>query len=173
VSCPRSLPKPIPPKTAKNHAELHKWRERSLDAFPYLILDARYEKVRQNGQLLDCAVLLAMGVGADGRRALLGVSVALSEAEVARAIRSVFECPSRPAADLRLKEIVAHYAKGTPKLATWMEENLPLGLTVLALPVGHQKRLRTSHALERVNQEIKRRTRVAEPIRKFVCGSEP
>ena len=42
-----------------------------------------------------------------------------------------------------------------------MEENLPLGLAVLALPVAHQKRLGTSNALERVNQEIKRRTRVA------------
>jgi transposase-like protein len=42
-----------------------------------------------------------------------------------------------------------------------MEENLPQGLTVFALPVAHQKRLRTSNALERVNQEIKRRTRVA------------
>ena len=42
-----------------------------------------------------------------------------------------------------------------------MEENLPQGLAVLALPVAHQKRLGTSNALERVNQEIKRRTRVA------------
>ena len=207
-------------------AELQKWRERVLGDFPYLILDARYEKVRQNGQLLDCAVLVAMGVGTDGKRALLGVSVALSEAEVhwraflqsllqrglcgvthitsddhsglkaartavfpavpwqrcqfhlqqnaqahvprldqraevARAIRSVFDSPSRPAADLRLKEIVTLYVKGAPKLAAWMEENLPLGLTVFALPAAHQKRLRTSNALERVNQEIKRRTRVA------------
>ena len=207
-------------------AELQKWRDRALGNFPYLILDARYEKVRQDGQLLDCAVLVAMGVGTDGKRALLGVSVALSEtevhwrafyqslvqrglcgvlqitsddhsglkaarkavfpsvpwqrcqfhlqqnaqayvprldqrAEVARAIRSVFDSPTRPAADLRLKEIVEIYAKGAPKLATWMEENLPQGLTVFALPPAHQKRMRTSNALERVNQEIKRRTRVA------------
>ena len=207
-------------------AELQKWRERALGGFPYLILDARYEKVRQNGQLLDCAVLIAMGVRADGKRVLLGVSVALSEAEVhwraflqsllqrglcgvthitsddhtglkaartavfpsvpwqrcqfhlqqnaqayvprldqralvARAVRSVFDSPSRASAELRLKEIVADYAKGAPKLATWLEENLPLGLAVFALPVAHQKRMRTSNALERVNQELKRRTRVA------------
>jgi transposase-like protein len=42
-----------------------------------------------------------------------------------------------------------------------MEENLPQGFTVFALPVAHQKRLRTSNAIERVNQEIKRRPRVA------------
>lgn len=63
--------------------------------------------------------------------------------------------------ELRLKAIVAHYAKSAPTLATWLEENLPLGLAVFALPVAHQKRMRTSNALERVNQEIKRRTRVA------------
>ena len=207
-------------------AQLQQWRERALGDYPYLILDARYEKVRQNGQLLDCAVLIALGVGADGKRTLLGVSVALSEAEVhwraflqnllarglcgvrhitsddhtglqaartavltavpwqrcqfhlqqnaqayvprldqraevARAIRSVFDSPSRPAAELRLKEVAAHYAPGAPKLAAWMEENLPQGLAVFALPAAHQKRLRTSNALERVNLEIKRRTRVA------------
>jgi transposase-like protein len=207
-------------------AELQQWRERPLAAFPYLVLDARYEKVRQAGQLLDCAVLLALGVNPDGKRVLLGVSVALSEAEVhwrtflqslcqrglcgvefivsddhaglkaartavfpaipwqrcqfhlqqnaqayvprleqraevGRAIRSVLDSANRPAAELRLKEIVAHYEPSAPKLATWLEENLPQGLTVFALPLEHQKKMRTSNALERVNQEIKRRTRVA------------
>ena len=82
-------------------------------------------------------------------------------AEVARAIRSVFDSPSRPAAEARLKEIVAHYANSAPKLATWLEENLPQGLTVFGLPAAHQQKMRTSNALERVNQELKRRTRVA------------
>jgi putative transposase len=82
-------------------------------------------------------------------------------AEVAEAIRSVFNAPSRVAADLRLKEMVARYAVTAPKLSAWMEENLPQGLAVFALPSAHQRRLRTSNAIERVNQEIKRRTRVA------------
>jgi len=207
-------------------AELQKWRDRLLGAYPYLMFDARYEKVRHDGQLRDCAVLIALGITPTGQRSLLGVSVALSEAEVhwraffhslvqrglcgiqfivsddhpgmaaarkavfgalpwqrcqfhlqqnaqayvprleqrkevAHAIRSVFDSPSRPAAEIRLKEIVAHYAKSTPKLSAWMEENLPQGLTVFALPLAHQKRLRTSNGLERVNQELKRRTRVA------------
>jgi len=76
-------------------------------------------------------------------------------------IRSVFDSSSRAAAEIRLKEIVAHYTKSSPKLSAWMEENLPQGLTVFALPLAHQKRLRTSNGLERVNQELKRRTRVA------------
>lgn len=211
---------------AKLDAELQAWRTRPLQAFPYLILDARYEKVRHNGQLLDCAILIALGIGLEGKRTILGVSVALSEAEVhwrqflqslqqrglsgvqfivsddhsgleaarkavfpavpwqrcqfhlqqnaqsyvprldqrapvAEAIRSVFNSPSRAAADLRLKEVVATYVSSAPQLAAWMEENLPQGLNVFALPAAHHKRLRTSNALERVNQELKRRTRVA------------
>lgn len=211
---------------ARLDTQLKDWRERPLGSFAYLIVDARHEKVRHGGQLLDCAVLIALGIGPDGKRQILGLSVALSEAEVhwraflqsllarglcgvefivsddhpglraaraavfpsvpwqrcqfhlqqnaqaqvprqdmrpqvAEAIRSVFNAPSRAAADLRLKEIVSRHAASAPKLAAWMEENLPQGLAVFALPMAHQRRLRTSNAIERVNQEIKRRTRVA------------
>jgi len=60
------------------------WRGRPLDgqAVPYLILDARYEKARIDGVVRDVAVLIAIGVLADGHRSVLGVSVSLSEAEV-------------------------------------------------------------------------------------------
>lgn len=61
---------------------LKAWRERPLDDTPYVILDARYERVREAGRLVDCAVLVAIGVTASGHRRVLGVSVALSEAEV-------------------------------------------------------------------------------------------
>lgn len=61
---------------------LEAWRSRDLGAYNYIVLDARYEKVRQGGQVLDAAVLIACGVGADGRRDVLGRSVSLSEAEV-------------------------------------------------------------------------------------------
>ena len=62
--------------------ELEAWRTRPIGETPYLILDARYEKVRHGGAVIDCAVLVAIGVGIDGRRRVLGVSVSLSEAEV-------------------------------------------------------------------------------------------
>jgi len=65
------------------------------------------------------------------------------------------------AADLRLKEVVTTYAPTLPKLAAWLEENLPEGLTVFGWPSAQQRRLRTSNALERVNEELRRRTRVA------------
>ena len=211
---------------ARLDAELESWRIRPLETCAYLIIDARYEKVRHGGRVLDCAVLIALGIRPDGKRSVLGVSVALSEAEVhwrqflqslqkrglhgvqlivsddhaglgaaraavfpavpwqrcqfhlqqnaqayvprldlratvAQAVRSVFECPDRAAAERRWQEIVQGYAASAPKLATWLEENLPQGFTVLALPAAHQRRLRTSNALERVNQELARRTRVA------------
>ncbi len=211
---------------AKLDVELQSWRDRPLGSYSYMILDARYEKVRQGGHLLDCAVLIAIGIGQDGKRSVLGVSVALSEAEahwrsflaslqsrglhgltfivsdahcglaaaraavfpsvpwqrcqfhlqqnaqayvprldmrvrVASDIRSIFNCPDLPSAQARLKSLVNTYAKSAPKLSAWMEENIPQGLAVFSLPAAHQRRLRTSNALERVNQELKRRTRVA------------
>lgn len=67
--------------TALLDGELKAWRERSLGRCKYLFLDARYEKTREHGVSDDCAVLTAIGVGDDGKRRVLGVSVALSEAE--------------------------------------------------------------------------------------------
>jgi len=212
--------------TARLDVELQLWRDRPLGACPYLIFDARYEKVRHGGLLVDCAVLIAMGIGTDGRRTVLGVSVALSEAEVhwreflswlfarglhgtqfivsdahpgmaaarqavfpavpwqrcqfhlqqnaqayvprlelraqvAEDIRAIFTSPDLAAAQARLKERVSFYAKSAPKLAAWMEANIAQGFTVYALPTAHHRRMRTSNAIERVNQELKRRTRVA------------
>ena len=62
--------------------ELETWRNRPLDQIEYLILDARYEKVRVAGSVRDCAVLVAIGIQPGGHRSVLGVSVSLSEAEV-------------------------------------------------------------------------------------------
>jgi len=62
--------------------ELQSWRSRPLGKLPYLIVDARYEKVRHGGSVVDCAVLVAVGVLPNGKRTVLGVSAKLSEAEV-------------------------------------------------------------------------------------------
>lgn len=206
--------------------ELTAWRERELGAYPYVVLDARYEKMRHGGTVVDCAVLLAMGIDRKGKRELLGVSVALSEAEthwraflnelnerglhgvklfvsddhaglkaaraavfpavpwqrcqfhlqqnaghyvpqkalkrdVAAAIRAIFDAPDETEAQRLLERFVRTYEEKAPKLAAWATEALPEGFTVFTLPTSHRRRLRTSNALERVNQEIKRRTRVA------------
>jgi transposase-like protein len=206
--------------------ELEKWRSRPLGQTPYLILDARYEKVRHGGQVRSCAVLVAIGIDPEGKRSVLGVSVSLSEAEahwrdflaslsargmhgvklvvsdahgglkpaldarltgvpwqrcqfhltknalayVPRAemqaevvadLRAVFDAPDRPEAERRLGSAVAKYRTSAPKLADWLEANFPEGLAVFALARSHRRRLRTSNMLERLNEELKRRTRVA------------
>src|SRR5579871_1319431 len=62
--------------------ELSNWKNRPLDKYIYVFLDARYEKVRESGCVIDCAILIAYGVNAQGKREILGLSVSLSEAEV-------------------------------------------------------------------------------------------
>ena len=205
--------------------ELETWRNRPLGEIVYLYLDARYEKVRQAGNVRDAAILMASGVKSDGKRSILGVSVSLSEAEthwrafleglvkrglhgvqliisddhagmeaarkaiftgipwqrcqfhlqqnagqyvpkkdmrreVAEDIRTIFNAPDRETAEIYLKKAIEKYSVIAPKLADWMEVNVPEGFTVFAFPKEHQRRLRTSNYMERLSQEIKRRTRI-------------
>jgi len=205
---------------------LSAWRERPLGAMPYVYLDARYEKVRHGGQVVDSAVLLAIGVNRQGQRSVLGVSVALSEQEVhwreflmslkdrglhgielfvsdaheglkaarkavfpavpwqrcqfhvqqnaqkyvprqsmkrevAQAIRGVFNALNREEAERQLDLLIKTYQDTAPKLAAWAAEAIPEALTVFAFPEAHRRRIRTSNMVERLNKELKRRTRVA------------
>ncbi len=205
--------------------ELRLWRERQLGEIKHIIVDARYEKVREGNMVQDKALFIAMGVTPEGKRTVLGLSVSSSEAEVhwrtffesllARGLhgvesitsdahsgmkaarRAVF--PSIPwqrcqfhlqqnaqayiprvamkkavAGDIRqvfdardlddamavLKQVVKKYEESAPKLSAWMEESIPEGLTVFNLPESRRKKLRTSNGIERLNREIKKRTRV-------------
>lgn len=81
--------------------------------------------------------------------------------EVAADIRAIFNAPDRQAADTLLAKTVAKYSQTASRLATWLEENIPQGLTVFSLPTTHRRRLRTTNGLERLNREIRRRSRVA------------
>jgi transposase-like protein len=81
--CGSSVSSSVVSKAAKSLDEtLEAWRNRPLGEFPYVFLDARYEKVRQDGQVRDVAILFAVGVDLKGKRQILGVSVSLSEHEV-------------------------------------------------------------------------------------------
>jgi transposase-like protein len=188
-------------------------------------MDARYEKVREGGLVIDQAVLVAIGIDSEGRREVIGVSVSRSEAEVhwreflqslierglvgvklmtsdshtglgaarkavfpsvpwqrcqfhlqqnasqyvvrveqrkevAVDLRAILNAPDRAEADRLLSQTVRKYKESAPRLSQWMEENVPEGLTVFSFPQEHQRRLRTTNLCERVNREIKRRTRV-------------
>ena len=212
--------------TAELDKDLERWRTRPLGCFKYLILDARYEKVRMDGLVRSCAVLIALGIDDQGRRSVIGVSAKLSEAEVhwrdflgtlqerglhgiqfivsdqhvglraalmarfagvpwqrcqfhfqqnamahvpkvhmreevARDIRSIFNACDLMEAQRRLKTVADKYRESAPKLSEWLEQNLAETLTVFNLPEAHRKKLRTTNSLERLNKEIKRRTRVA------------
>ncbi len=206
--------------------ELKKWRTRPIGHIKYLQMDARYEKVRQDGMVLSCAVLVATGVMEDGKRTVLGTSVSLSEAEVhwrnflldlkkrglhglqlitsddhsglkaaltsvfpsvpwqrcqvhlqrnavpyipkldmrkgvANDIRNIFNAPDQAEAQRLLDLSIEKYEKSASKLSVWMETNIPEGFTVFSLPGNQRKKLRSTNMVERLNREIKRRTRVA------------
>ena len=81
--------------------------------------------------------------------------------EVAADIRSIFNAPNREEAERLLSNIIDKYSENAGKLAAWMEENIPEGLTVFSIPKKHRRRLRTTNMVERQNREIKRRTRVS------------
>jgi len=211
--------------TAQLDEVLQEWRERPLGEVTYLYVDARYEKVREAGQVRDAAVLVATGITLAGERQVLGVSVSLSEHEahwkaflkglkdrgmhgvqlvisddhtglgaarravlgsipwqrcqfhlqqnagayvpkqamryeVAADIRSMFNAPDRNAAEKYLQTAIQKYAKSAPRLSAWLEENLAEGFTVFDFPIEHRRSIRTTNSLERINREIRRRTRV-------------
>jgi transposase-like protein len=80
--------------------------------------------------------------------------------EVVADLRDIFDAPDRAEADRRLRSAVEKYADSASKLSDWMETNIPESLTVFCLPARHRVRMRTSNMLERLNRELKRRTRV-------------
>ena len=204
---------------------LRAFAERRLtEAFPYLILDARYEKVREAGIILSQAVLVAVAVDGEGRRQVLGVDLANRESRTSwrdflrglkerglfgvefvvsddheglkQAIREILpgahwqrcyvhflrnalDYLSRKLADDCLQElrwiydrrelaearrdIAAWLAKWQAKhsrLCDWVEENIEETLTYYQLPQQHHKHMKSTNMLERLNQELKRRTHV-------------
>jgi len=80
--------------------------------------------------------------------------------EVAADIRAMFNAADRSTAEANLHSAIQKYAKIAPKLSAWMEENLAEGFTVFDFPLEHRRSLRTTNSLERINKEIRRRTKV-------------
>jgi putative transposase len=213
--------------------ELEKFARRQLEEeYPYLVLDARYEKVREEGVIRSQAVQVAIGINWDGRRCVLAVELATRESQsswkqlleglrkrglrgvqfvvsddhvgLRKAVREVvpeaawqrcyvhflrnaLDYLPRKADDDCLTELrwiyerrdleearqdlVAWLAKwGTryPKLCAWVEENIEETLTFYRLPGQHHKHMKSTNLLERLNEELKRRTLV---VRIFPNGA--
>src|SRR6201991_1884805 len=205
--------------------ELERFMNRRLEEeFPYLILDARYEKVREEGVIRSRAVLVALGIDWEGRRQVLavelanresatswkefllklksrglrGVTLAITDdhAGLKRALaevlpeafwqrcyvhflRNVWDYLLRKVSDdcvieLRWfydrrnveearRDLVAWLAKWQakyPKLCEWVEGNIEETFTFYRLPKEHHKHLKSTNMLERLNQELKRRTHI-------------
>jgi putative transposase len=206
-------------------AELDKFARRRLEEpYPYLILDARYEKVREEGAVRSQAVLLAIGINWEGRRNVLAVELASRESAsswkelltglrqrslhgvefvvsddhtgLRRAIqevlpeavwqrcyvhflRNALDYLPRKADDDCLQELrwiydrrdaqearqdlaawLAKWGKRYAKLCAWVEENIEETFSFYRLPRQHHKNLKSTNMLERLMEEIKRRTLV-------------
>jgi putative transposase len=206
-------------------AELEKFAQRRLDEpYPYLILDARYEKVREDGAVRSQAVLVAVGISWEGKRSVLAVELASREsvsswkelltslrgrslhgvefvvsadhAGLRRAIREVLpeavwqrcyvhflrnalDYLPRKADDDCLQELrwlydrrdaqearqdlaawLTKWGQRYPKLCAWVEENIEETLSFYRLPRQHHKNMKSTNMLERLMEEIKRRTLV-------------
>ena len=79
---------------------------------------------------------------------------------VAEDIRTILNAPHQAEAKRLLDLTVTQYESTESKLSTWMENNIPQSFSVFARPKAHHKRVRTSNLAERVNKEIRRRTKV-------------
>lgn len=204
---------------------LSEFARRPLDEpYPFLILDARYEKVREGGVVRSQAVLIAIAINHDGFRQVLAVELANRESQTSwrdflirlrerglsgvevvvsddhaglrRALREILpeaawqrcyvhflrnalDHMPRKADDDCLKELrwlydrrnlqeaerdlsawLARWQGKYPKLCDWVEENIAETLTFYRLPREYHKHLKSTNMLERMNEEIKRRTRV-------------
>jgi putative transposase len=211
--------------TKKLDEQLEAFAKRRLEEeYPYLILDARYERIRTHGTIQSHAVLIAIGINKDGRRCILGVELASREsrnswteflvglrerglhgvefvvsddhAGLKAAIREVLtesawqRCyvhflrnaldylPRRGDHDC-LQELrwifsrrdigearrdlaawIGKWESKYPKLCDWVEQNIDETLTYYRLPAEHHKHLKSTNMLERLNEEIKRRTHI-------------
>ena len=199
-------------------------RRRLDEPFPYLILDARYEKVRESGIVVSQAVMIAVGIDWDGRRQILAVEMAnresrtswkdflvglrdrglhgvelvvaddhaglraairevLTEAAFQRCyvhfLRNALDHLPRKADDDCLQELrwlydrrsvdearrdlaawIARWSGRYPKLVDWVEETIDETFTFYQLPRRHHKHMKSTNMLERLNEEIRRRTYV-------------
>jgi transposase-like protein len=81
-------------------------------------------------------------------------------AEVAAEIRSIFNATNKTRAEELLREAIQKYATTAPRLSAWLEDNLSEGFSVFDFPLEHRRSIRTTNSLERINREIRRRTRV-------------
>lgn len=93
-------------------------------------------------------------------RNLLGAVGQHHRRDLADDVRAIVAAPTLAQARSAAHEAADRWRSTHPRIATRLEENLEDALTCLAFPAEHRVRIRTTNGLERLNQELKRRTRV-------------
>lgn len=83
------------------------------------------------------------------------------KSELSQSIREIYQASDRQEADQRLKKIIEKYQEKAAKFCEWLEDNFYEGLTFYNYPKAHWRKIRTVNVVERINQEQKRRTRIA------------
>ncbi len=109
-----------------------------------------------------CQFHLQQNAGAYVPKQAMRIEVAADTPALAAgaSVRAMFNAPDRKTAEQFLQAAIQKYAVSAPRLSAWLEENLAEGFTVFAFPLEHCRIIRTTNSLERINKEIRRRTRV-------------
>jgi len=80
--------------------------------------------------------------------------------ELGEAVRQIFHSSDYETAQLIKERVIEKYKEKAPQFVDWLEENIEEGLTCFSFPEKHRKKIRTSNVIERLNREVKRRTKV-------------
>ena len=160
------------------------FRSRRLDhvEFPCVYVDATCLKVRDSVcQVVSMAMVVAAGVTADGNREILGCDIGDSDSEgfwqhfvgglvalvprthqhmAAAVFRTVFAQPDADAVSDAWDEVAAQLGARFPKVAALMAHAKPEVGAFAVFPRAHWQKIWSTNPLERINKEIKRRSRV-------------
>ena len=159
----------------KAYKHIEEWRQRPLTGeYPYVYVDGIYLKRCWGGEIQNVSVLVAIGVNKDGFREILGAAEGMKE--VYRSVFTVTPKTKMKQVTLMLKAIHAQESKEAAQekaasiaaklremkllsAAKKVEESVGETLTYMDFPTEHWSRIRTNNLTERVNREIRRRTR--------------
>ena len=175
----------VPDLNDKSFASVEAWRNRPLDrAYPYVCVDGIYLKRSWGGSCENVAVLVAIGVNDDGYREVIGAAEVFPEAayqrctvhfyrnvlarvpksrrpKVAAMLKAIHAMEPREAAEAKALEVAAGLdGMRLREAAEVVRDGYAETLTYTRFPREHWRRIRTNNAIERLNREIRRRTRV-------------
>lgn len=148
-----------------SEAEIH-WRQfmknltaRGLSGVKYVVSDD-HEGLKSALQTVFPNIIWNRCHTHLARNAQSYVSRKINKADVASGIRNILQAPDLESAQFQLERFEKKWQITEPKLVEWAKENIPEGFNVFTLPQQIRKKLRTSNLIERMNQELKRRSRV-------------